>query len=70
MASIRSPGFRGIKLERCSRLCGFREKNMFKGFPIQVYVKLISLGAGPFLAQGSLFNKLGRGPLGEATYPI
>jgi len=26
MVSNRSPGFRGTKLERCSRLCGFREK--------------------------------------------
>ena len=26
MASNRSPGFRGTKLERCSRLCGFREE--------------------------------------------
>ena len=30
MASNRSPGFRGTKLERCSRLCGFREKIFFK----------------------------------------
>ena len=29
MASNRSPGFRGTKLERCSRLCGFREEFFF-----------------------------------------
>ena len=27
-------------------------------------------GAGPFLAQGDNLNKLGRGPLGDATYQI
>ena len=32
MASNRSPGFRGTKLERYSRLCGFREKIFFLRF--------------------------------------
>ena len=37
MASNRSPGSRGTKLERCSRLCGFREKILFKVF---LYISL------------------------------
>ena len=30
MASNRSPGFRGTKLERCSRLCGSREEDFLR----------------------------------------
>ena len=36
MALNRSPGFRGTKLERCSRLCGLREKTFFKVFYISL----------------------------------
>ena len=36
MALNRSPGFRGTKLERCSRLCGFREKYFLRLFYISL----------------------------------
>ena len=39
-------------------------------FPILAYVKHVTPGAGPFLAQGPNLNKLGRGLLGDATYQI
>ena len=49
-----------------SRLSGFREE-IFLRFS---YEKLISPRAGPFFAWGHYLNKLGRGPLGDATYQI
>ena len=39
-------------------------------FPIQAYVKHATPGAGPFWPEGYNLNKLGRGPLGDATYQI
>ena len=56
MASNRSPGFRGTKLERCSRLCGFREKNVLR-FSYISLCKIDKPRAGQFLAQGSLLEQ-------------
>ena len=36
----------------------------------KAYVKHVTAGAGPFLAQDYNLNKLSRGPLGDATYQI
>ena len=49
-----------------SKLYCFRQED----FSIEVYVKHVTLGAGPFLAQGYNLNKLGKSPLGDATYQI
>ena len=38
--------------------------------PISAFVKHVTPGAGPFLAPGHNLNKLGTGPLGDATYHI
>ena len=56
MASNRSPGFKGTKLERCSRLCGFREKYVL-GFSYISLCKIDKPRGGPFMAQGSLFGQ-------------
>ena len=53
------------KYER-SRLSGFREEDFLR-FPNE---KLISPGVWPFLARGSSFEKLGKGPLVDATCQI
>ena len=44
---------------------GFRQKDFF-----HVYVKHVTPGVGPFLAQGHNLNKLSIGLLGYATYQI
>ena len=49
---------------------GFRQEDFFHIFPIQAYVKHVIPGAGPFWPKGYNLNKLGRGPLGDATYKI
>ena len=36
--------------------------------PIKAYAQHVTPRAGPFLAQWHNLNKLGRGPLGDATY--
>ena len=54
------------KYER-STPSGFTEEDFLRFS----YEKLVGLGARPYLAQGGHhLNKLVRGPLGEATYPI
>ena len=52
-----------------SRPSDFRQE-VFMFFPIQAYVKHVTPGAGHFLPLGHNLNKLGRGPLGDATYLI
>ena len=53
-----------------TRPCGFRQVDFFHIFPIKAHVKHVTHGAGPFLAPRYNLNKLGRGPLGEATYHL
>ena len=45
---------------------GFREEDFLRFY----YEKLISPRAGPFWARGHNLNKLGKAPLGDATYQI
>ena len=60
-----------------SRPYGF-QKDFSMFFPIYAIVKHVTPGAGQFLApgrchfwpQGYNLNKLGRGPLGDATHQI
>ena len=49
--------------------CGFRQEDFFMLLPISLCKTCDPLGR-PFLAQGYYLNKLGRGPLGDATYQI
>ena len=58
------------KYQGC-RPCGFRQED-FSGFPLYkpTYVKHVTPGWGHFWLQGHNLNKLGRGPLGDATYQI
>ena len=51
-----------------SRPSGFRQEGFFT-FSLRL-VKHLTPGVGPFMAQGYNLNKLGRGPLGDATYQI
>ena len=53
-----------------SRPNGFRQEDFSIIFPIITYVKHVIPGSGPFFAQWYNLNKLGRGPLGHATYQI
>ena len=53
-----------------SRPFGFRQEDFFHVFPIKANVKHVTPGAGLFLAQDYNLNKLGRGPLDNATYQI
>ena len=54
-----------------SRLCGFREDFLrFSYYKFTAVCKTDKPQAGLFLAQGQYLNKLGRGLLGDATYPI
>ena len=39
-------------------------------FPSLAYVKHVTTGAGPVRPQGHNLNKLGKGPLDNATYQI
>ena len=45
-----------------------RRRFFFNVFPYISLWKQCDPGAGPFSAKGHNFNKLGRGPLGNATY--
>ena len=38
--------------------------------PIEANVKYVTPGAGPIRLKVYNLNKLGRGPLGDASYPI
>ena len=52
-----------------TRPYGFRQQDFFYAFP---YISLCktcdSQGQGNFCPEGGNLNKLGRGPLGDATY--
>ena len=50
--------------------CGFRQENVFMFLPIKAYVKHVTTVPGHFWPQVHNLNKLGRGPLGDATYQI
>ena len=52
-----------------SRPCGFRQE-IFSCFPYISLCKTCDSRGGLFLTQGHYLNKLGRGPLGDATYEI
>ena len=52
-----------------SRPCGFRQ-DFFQVFPLEAYVKHVTPRVMPFWPQGHYLNKLGRGPLDDATYQI
>ena len=49
--------------------CGFRQ-DFFSCLPNISLCKTCGPWSGPFLAQGHNLNKLGRGPLDDATYQI
>ena len=53
-----------------SRPYGFRQEDFFMFFPIKAYAKHVTPGAALFWPQGHNLNKLGRGPIGGATYQI
>ena len=53
-----------------SRPYGFRKENLFHLFPNIGLSKTCDPGPGPFLAPRIYLEKLGRGPLGDATYHI
>ena len=53
-----------------SRPYGFRQKYFFNVFPYISLCKLFDPWAEPFLAKGHNLNKLGIGPLGDASYQI
>ena len=53
-----------------SRPCGFRQEDLFMFLTIKAYVKPVTPGGGPCWPQGFNLNKLGRGPLGDASYQI
>ena len=53
---------------QCSRQCGFRQEDFFHVCPNINLCKSCDLGVGPFLAQGHILNKLGRGPLDDVTW--
>ena len=63
-------GPRGIKTYEGSRPCGFRQEHFIMFLPIQACVNRVTLGRGHFWPQGHYLKKLGRGPLGGATYEI
>ena len=46
------------------------DKKIFSCFSYIRLCKTCDPGAGPFLAPGDNLNRLGRGPLGDATYQI
>ena len=55
---------------RGSRPYGFRQEDFFMFFPIYAYAKHVTPGRDHFWPKGHNLNKLGRGPLGYATYYI
>ena len=52
-----------------SRPYGIRREDFFM-FPYISLCKTCDHRGGPFFAPGDNLNKLGRGPLGDATYQI
>ena len=46
------------------------DKKIFSHFPYISQCRTCDPRAEPFLAKGYNLNKLGRGPLGDATYQI
>ena len=44
------------------------DKNIFYVFPTKAYVKYVTKWAGPY--NGQNWNKIGGGPLDDATYQI
>ena len=46
------------------------DKKYFLRFSYIILCKTEQPRVGPFMVRGHYLNKLGRGPLGEATYPI
>ena len=53
-----------------SRRCGFRQVDFFLHFSHISLCKTCDPWTGPLLAQGSNLIKIGRAPLGDATYQI
>ena len=53
-----------------SRPCGFRQEDFFHVFPISAYIKHVYPGRVNIWPQGHNLNKIGRGPLVDATYQI
>ena len=51
-----------------SRPYGFRQEDFSCFFPIEVYVKHVTPGAGHFLPQVYNLNKLDRGSLVDTSY--
>ena len=64
-----APGWLHTKYKG-SRPYGVRQEDFSMFFIIEAYVKRVITGAGPFWPQGDNLNKLGRSPLGDATYQI
>ena len=46
------------------------DKKIWSCFPYKAYVKHVTQGLGNFCPQGHTLNKIGRGPLGDASYQI
>ena len=63
------PGEAMHQISKAWAFC-FQTKRFLKFFPVWLYVKEVTPGAGPFLPQGYNLNNFGRGPLDEATYQI
>ena len=53
-----------------SKPCGFRQEDFFMFLPVKAYVKHVTPWQGHSWPKGHNLNKLGRGPLGDATYQI
>ena len=53
-----------------SRPCGFRHEVFFSRFPYKSLFKTFDPKRGHFWPKGYNLNKLGRGPLGDATYML
>ena len=45
-------------------------RRYFHVFRKKAFVKHVTQGAGPLWPQGHTLNKVGKGPLGDATYQI
>ena len=63
-------GALGDSTYQISRPYGFKQEDFSPYFPIKANVKHLTPGAGQFWPKGHNLNKLGRGPLGDATYQI
>ena len=55
---------------QASKRCGFRQDDFFMFLPIKAYVKPVTPGLGPILAQGYNLNKLGRDLPDDILYQI